>query len=45
MPCIWMEGSAAMILLIDNYDSFVYNLSRYLQELGCETASATMLCP
>lgn len=26
-----------MILLIDNYDSFVYNLSRYLQELGCET--------
>ncbi|MEX1232378.1 MAG: aminodeoxychorismate/anthranilate synthase component II [Planctomycetaceae bacterium] len=26
-----------MILLIDNYDSFVYNLSRYLLELGCET--------
>jgi anthranilate synthase/aminodeoxychorismate synthase-like glutamine amidotransferase len=26
-----------MILLIDNYDSFVYNLSRYLAELGCET--------
>ncbi len=26
-----------MILLIDNYDSFVYNLSRYLVELGCET--------
>ena len=26
-----------MILLIDNYDSFVFNLSRYLCELGCET--------
>ncbi|MFN0052546.1 MAG: anthranilate synthase component II [Planctomycetales bacterium] len=26
-----------MILLIDNYDSFVFNLARYLQELGCET--------
>lgn len=26
-----------MILLIDNYDSFVYNLARFLEELGCET--------
>lgn len=26
-----------MILLIDNYDSFVHNLARYLAELGCET--------
>jgi anthranilate synthase/aminodeoxychorismate synthase-like glutamine amidotransferase len=27
-----------MILIIDNYDSFVYNLDCYLNELGCETA-------
>jgi anthranilate synthase/aminodeoxychorismate synthase-like glutamine amidotransferase len=26
-----------MILVLDNYDSFVYNLARYLCELGCET--------
>jgi len=26
-----------MILLIDNYDSFVFNLERYFCELGCET--------
>ena len=25
------------ILVIDNYDSFVYNLVHYLQEFGCET--------
>jgi anthranilate synthase/aminodeoxychorismate synthase-like glutamine amidotransferase len=25
-----------MLLLIDNYDSFTYNLSHYLQELGAE---------
>ncbi|MEW4489219.1 aminodeoxychorismate/anthranilate synthase component II [Thalassoglobus sp. JC818] len=25
------------ILLVDNYDSFVFNLSRYFQELGCDT--------
>lgn len=26
-----------MVLLIDNYDSFVFNLARYLEELGQET--------
>lgn len=26
-----------MILVVDNYDSFVYNLARYLQQLGVET--------
>jgi len=26
-----------MILVLDNYDSFVYNLSRYLREMGCAT--------
>lgn len=25
-----------MILLLDNYDSFVHNLARYLRRLGCE---------
>jgi anthranilate synthase component 2 len=29
--------NAAMILVIDNYDSFTYNLVHYLAELGAET--------
>lgn len=29
-----------MILLIDNYDSFVFNLARYLEELGCRAQVA-----
>ena len=27
---------AAKILVIDNYDSFVFNLVQYLQQLGAE---------
>ena len=27
---------AAMILVVDNYDSFTWNLVRYLRELGAE---------
>lgn len=26
-----------MILVIDNYDSFVHNLARYFRQLGCQT--------
>lgn len=28
----------SMVLLLDNYDSFVFNLARYLEELGTETS-------
>lgn len=31
-----MNAARARVLLIDNYDSFVFNLARYLEELGCE---------
>lgn len=30
------SGSGIKILVIDNYDSFVYNLVHYLEELDCE---------
>ena len=30
------HDSRLMLLLIDNYDSFVYNLAQYFAELGCE---------
>ncbi|QEG23436.1 anthranilate synthase component II [Mariniblastus fucicola] len=28
-----------MILVIDNYDSFVHNLARYFRQLGCQTVT------
>lgn len=31
------DRSTDLILLIDNYDSFVHNLARYIRRLGCET--------
>ena len=30
-------GQLAMILVIDNYDSFVHNLARYFRQLECDT--------
>jgi para-aminobenzoate synthetase component 2 len=30
------QGKPARILVVDNYDSFVYNLVQYLQQLGAE---------
>ena len=31
------EGVFGVVLVIDNYDSFTYNLVQYLGELGAET--------
>ncbi|MFO1093639.1 MAG: hypothetical protein U0992_10050 [Planctomycetaceae bacterium] len=28
------HSTLAMLLLLDNYDSFVHNLARYVEELG-----------
>lgn len=30
------EGRGGAVLVIDNYDSFTYNLVHYLEDLGCE---------
>jgi len=32
-----MIETAPVILLLDNYDSFVHNLARYFRRLGCQT--------
>ena len=36
-PSYFILHTSSMLLLIDNYDSFVHNLARYFVELGCET--------
>src|SRR4029078_4087487 len=36
VPRVRKNGSVTRVLVIDNYDSFVYNLVQYLGELGAE---------
>ncbi len=53
LPPLWMfllsvatlkiEGEIALIIVIDNYDSFTYNLVQYLGELGQQFPVATDL--
>ena len=33
---VLVNGQAARILMVDNYDSFTYNLVQYFGQLGCE---------
>ncbi|OXA71041.1 aminodeoxychorismate/anthranilate synthase component II [Flavobacterium branchiophilum NBRC 15030 = ATCC 35035] len=36
MPTVPPSGARGRILVIDNYDSFTYNLVHYLEDLDCE---------
>ncbi len=35
IPSDGRQGEAGAVLVIDNYDSFTYNLVHYLEDLGC----------
>ena len=36
LPLHYTEDSGAMVFVLDNYDSFTYNLVQYMGELGAE---------